>query len=82
MKQMEYWQKAFTELNEKLGNDVWGAFLELDDENEEIWNMVIYVNDRSWIDPVIKETKGILAGHTVKVRIFTQEQHNLKTKDQ
>lgn len=71
--QLETWQKAFHDLNMKLGNDVWGACLE-DGGNGKMM-MVIYINSPSLKQVVLDETKGRLAGYETLLEVYPQEEY-------
>jgi len=69
------WHLAFKELNEKLGNDVWGARVEQadveDDRNLEF--IRIFITNAKFERSVLKETSGILAGRKILFTILEQE---------
>jgi hypothetical protein len=74
--ELEDWEKAFYDLNEKLGNDVWGAKLEDDGEGNAC--MRVYVNKKECIKLVSQETNDEIAGYDVVFTVFSQEEHAKK----
>lgn len=71
--ELETWQKAFHDLNLKLGNDVWGACLE-DGTSGQIM-MKIFINNASLKQVVLDETNGRLAGYEIIFEVYSQEEY-------
>lgn len=71
--ELEIWQKAFYDLNMKLGNDVWGARLEDGPDGNML--MKIFINDAALKETVLAETNGRLAGHEIVFEVYSQEEY-------
>lgn len=68
---LEPWEKAFYDLNMKIGNDAWGARLEKDKSGK--YQLRIFVNNMKFIKTVLDETQGKLAGYSLIFNILDQK---------
>lgn len=70
---LEPWQKAFYELNMKIGNEAWGAQLVNEGDGDFI---VIYVSDPNFKEKVQKELNGKLDGKDIQFKVMPQPPRN------
>lgn len=70
------WEQAFVELNEKLGNNVWGVSIEGDGAGGE--RLRIYINHEEFEKEVLEETNGTLDGHSLVFTVYDQYDYALK----
>lgn len=69
------WEQAFVELNEKLGNEVWGVRQESDGSGK--FRLRIFINHDSHKQKVLEETNGILDGHSLVFTTYNQGEYAL-----
>lgn len=69
--ELEDWEKAFFDLNKKIGNDAWGAAIEGDGSGNS--RMRIYLEKAEFEEIVLKETKGKVAGYPLVFTVLSQE---------
>jgi len=72
---LEQWEQAFTDLNKKVGNEVWGARLEGSGQGGK-FRLRIFINNMEVKAQVLKETNGVLGGHPLVFTLYTQESHS------
>lgn len=72
---MENWQWKFQQLNEKLGNDAWGARIEELETEDGKTNefMRIFVQNEKIQETVIRETNGMLDKYKIVFTVLKQE---------
>jgi len=69
------WEKSFVELNEKMGNDVWGIQSESDGSGGI--RLRVYISHESFESKVLEETNGILDGHSIMFTVYSQYDYAL-----
>lgn len=70
--ELESWEKAFFELNKKVGNDAWGARVE-GGGNQGMTRLRVFINHADIEKKVLRETDGVLAGYPLVFTVYTQE---------
>lgn len=73
--ELSLWEKAFYDLNAKIGNDVWGASLEGDGTGGR--RMRVYINKEELEAKVLTETKGTIAGYPLVFTVLNQDHYAL-----
>ncbi len=73
--ELKAWEKAFYDLNKKIGNDVWGARLEADGSGK--FRMRVFISHESFKAEVLKETGGSICDHPLVFTVYEQDAHAL-----
>lgn len=73
--QLPDWQIQFQKLNEKLGNEVWGARVEETSEDDErkLEIVRIFLESSKLEKKVLVETGGVLSGRKIVFTVLQQE---------
>jgi hypothetical protein len=74
---LEAWQWDFKLLNEKLGNDVWGARIETDIQVHDEEFVRMFVSNNTSKEKVIELTNGIFAGRKIFFTILLQDNQDI-----
>jgi len=74
--ELEAWEKAFVDLNAKIGNDAWGARLEGD--GAKGYRLRIFVENKQIKDIVMVETMGIIREFPIVFTEYSQEAYTLR----
>lgn len=69
------WEQAFVELNDKLGNEVWG--IRQEPNGNKGFRLRVYINEESWEEKVLEETNGTLDGQPLVFTVYDQDEYTL-----
>lgn len=71
--ELEPWEKAFYDLNMKIGNDAWGARLEGNGSGGQ--RLRVFINKEEFKEKVLVETKGKIAGYPLVFTVLEQQHY-------
>ncbi len=67
------WEKAFFNLNMKVGNNAWGGRLEADGSGG--FRMRIFINNEKVKEKILAATSGNLLGHPIVFTVYSQSEY-------